>query len=198
MLSYAAQGGFLDGVTYLLEKHPDLAFLNDEDGSYPIHRACSSGNLHIVKKFISSFPHMKSVLNQKDQNILHIAAETGHDAIVRYLLGKKTNGMKSFVNVKDFEGNTPLHLAAFGKHLRVVYELTKCEAVDLEAQNNRQFTALDLAEKNDKEPTLNEVCSLLFIIINSMLVYLACKYNYKKAINYDAYMILLFDQLCSA
>lgn len=166
ILSYAAQIGFLDGVTYLLENHPELAYLNDEDGSYPIHKACTSGNIQVFEKLYSCFPNMKFVLNDKDQNLLHIAAKSGQDYIVKYLLDRQTNGMKGLINMKDSDGNTPLHLATLGKHPRVVYALTINKIVDLKAQNKHNLTALDLAEKNYKvEPTLDEVCSLFIIVL---------------------------------
>ncbi|CAO2815549.1 unnamed protein product [Amaranthus hypochondriacus] len=151
ILSYAAQIGYFDGVKYLIENYPDLAYQNDEDGSYPIHKACSSGNIEVVKELYSRLP------NNKDQNLLHIAAQSGQHHIVKYLLGREENGMKELINIKDCDGNTPLHLATLGKHSRVVYALTTNETVDLKALNNQQLTALDLAEKNYKEePTLDE------------------------------------------
>ncbi|XP_021749740.1 protein ACCELERATED CELL DEATH 6-like [Chenopodium quinoa] len=152
MLHYAAEIGFLEGVKFLLEKHPALVYKPDNDGFFPIHMACRGGNMEVIKHFFScswlrnNIVFMKHLSNSKDQNILHVAAGDGQDDVVKYLLGRPCNEVEEMINAKDIDGNTPLHLATMGYHFKVVFTLTSDERVMLMLQNMQGFTALDLTE----------------------------------------------------
>ncbi|KNA14019.1 hypothetical protein SOVF_109640 [Spinacia oleracea] len=141
-LSYAAYKGYIVGVQYLLKEFPDCAFKRDKDeeGSFPIHKAASGGNIKVIKELHNT----KRLLNRKEQNILHIAAASGKSKLVSYLL--KLQELEGLINLKDEDGNTPLHLATKGFHPRVVYILTRENRCKCELQNKDGLTALDLAE----------------------------------------------------
>lgn len=156
-LSYAAYTGFLEGVKYLLSNQSNfknIAFGPDEDGAFPIHSACSGGNVQVVKKLLSHSLEMMWLPNKKQQNILHVAAENGRAKVVNYILGLRDS--RSLINMKDKDGNTPLHLASMGKHAKVVYALTWDVRVNLRLQNNRFLTALDIAEDYGQVPSFEE------------------------------------------
>lgn len=156
-LSYAAFTGFLEGVRYLLRDNnfQNLAFRPDEDGSFPIHRACSGGNSTlVVKEFLDHSNNMMWLPNTKGQNILHVAAEAGKAKVVNYIL--RLPNSESLINMKDEDGNTPLHLASKGKHPKVIYALTWDDRVKLNLQNNHGLTALDVAEDYGQVPSFEE------------------------------------------
>uniref|UniRef100_A0A7C9ENL1 PGG domain-containing protein n=1 Tax=Opuntia streptacantha TaxID=393608 RepID=A0A7C9ENL1_OPUST len=156
-LSYAAYTGFLEGVKYLLSDElrlKNIAFGPDEDGAFPIHSACSGGNVQVVKKLLNHSHNMMCLLNGKQQSILHVAADSGRAEVVNYILGRPDS--ECLINMKDEDGNTPLHLASKGKHAKVVYALTWDVRVNLYLQNNEQETALDVAEYNGQVPSFEE------------------------------------------
>ncbi|KAK9733610.1 hypothetical protein RND81_04G078300 [Saponaria officinalis] len=150
-LSCAAFKGYLAAVRYLLEKFPHLAYKcdKDEDGSFPIHKACSGGHVKVMKELFKT----RHLLNRKGQNILHIAAAHGKAEVVFYLL--KIPELERLINRKDDRGNTPLHLAAEGFHPRVVYILT-CEPRMKQLCNKDGLTALDIAEIHAESPVAFE------------------------------------------
>ncbi|GAB2279536.1 hypothetical protein Dimus_014181 [Dionaea muscipula] len=55
-------------------------------------------------------------------------------------------GIDRSINLRDEDGNTSLHLAIVGGHLKVVRTLSLDERVDLSLQNKRGMNALDEAE----------------------------------------------------
>ncbi|KAK9733613.1 hypothetical protein RND81_04G078700 [Saponaria officinalis] len=150
-LSYAAFKGYLAAVRYLLEKFPHLAYKcnKDEDGSFPIHKACSGGHVKVIKELYKT----RHLLNREGQNILHVAAAHGKAEVVSYLL--KIPELERLINLKDDRGNTPLHLAAKGFHPRVVYILTR-EPRMKQLLNKDGLTALDVAEIHAESPSTFE------------------------------------------
>ncbi|KAK9665110.1 hypothetical protein RND81_14G091100 [Saponaria officinalis] len=143
--------GYLAAVRYLLKKFPHLAYEcnKDEDGSFPIHKACSGGHVKVMKELYKT----RHLLNRKGQNILHVAAAHGKAEVVSYLL--KTPELERLINLKDDRGNTPLNLAAKGFHPRVVYILT-CEPRMKQLRNKDGLTALDIAEILTESPSTFE------------------------------------------
>ncbi|CAL9012565.1 unnamed protein product [Prunus brigantina] len=142
-LHYAASTGYLEGVSFFLDKCPsDQA---DTSGFLPIHSASSKGYDKIVEELLRHFPASKELPNSDGQNILHLAAKFGKHALVNYFL-REGNGFQMLINQQDKEGNTPLHLATIYRHPRVVKYFTWEKKTNLMVLNNEGMTALDIAE----------------------------------------------------
>jgi len=73
---------------------------------------------------------------------LHNAAVLGDTKAVRELL---QGADREYLNERDEDGNTPLHLAAMEGHLPVVKALLNKGGIDTSAENNDGETANDLA-----------------------------------------------------
>ncbi|KAK9735703.1 hypothetical protein RND81_04G221200 [Saponaria officinalis] len=113
-LSYAANKGYLDEVTYLLTNFPESTEKNDKDGSYPIHKAVGGGHISIIEAFYKHCPQTLHHIDQKGRNVLHIAVRYGRDDIFTYLT-KELKMDASFSNLKDNEGKTFMD---YGKALK--------------------------------------------------------------------------------
>ena len=102
---------------------------------------------------------MIELLTVEGRNILHVAAMNGKAKMVAYMLNRHDLKVEMLINNKDRNGNTPLHLAAKGKHPMVVSMLTWDKRVDLKALNKEGKKALDIALNcRRKNPSLREVC----------------------------------------
>jgi ankyrin repeat protein len=64
-------------------------------------------------------------INAQGQNILHVAAKSGRNCVVKYILGKKDLDLDILLNSKDKNGNTALHLASMNLHPDVIVSLTR-------------------------------------------------------------------------
>ena len=119
---------------------------------YPLHDACTQGNLKAVQKLLVDYEQMPSVIkkivNANDnykRTPLHITAKKGHLPIVKYLVS-----MGAYVNAKNSFGLTPLHDAAIQGKLGVVKLLIEfCSKkgilFDLNIRDNKGYLAQDLA-----------------------------------------------------
>ncbi|QCD96155.1 ankyrin [Vigna unguiculata] len=145
-LHYAASMGYLNGVECLLQNCDTCNMERDKNGFYPLHMASACGHIEVVKKLLQNFPNPIEIIDKKGRNIVHIAAIMGQFDVVRYIL-QDANGVKDMINSKDYDGNTPLHLAASHCHPKIVQALTWDTRVNLNLLNNNNQSALDAFEQ---------------------------------------------------
>ncbi|MFN9905317.1 MAG: ankyrin repeat domain-containing protein [bacterium] len=71
---------------------------------------------------------------------LHLACIRGHTPIARDLISKGSNK-----NIKDFDGNTPLHYASEFGHFEIIIFLIKEADVDASIKNKFGYAPSDIA-----------------------------------------------------
>ncbi|KAF8010566.1 hypothetical protein BT93_J1261 [Corymbia citriodora subsp. variegata] len=149
-LHLAAYVNYVDGVKFLVNEFTSSAIEYDKEGYLPIHVACKMGHLETIKHLLQHWPDPEELLNFKEgQNILHVAAKYGRASIVKYILSNPE--LEELINVKDKEGNTPLHLATLQWQPEVLLSLTRDNKVDLKLVNNSNLTALDIVDEQLKK-----------------------------------------------
>ncbi|KAL0846291.1 hypothetical protein Bca101_019537 [Brassica carinata] len=147
-LAFAASIGYDIGVEHMLTRSgssTQIAYIKNEDGSFPIHSACIASRNSALKVILKHHPDTIEMLNSQGQNVLHVAAENGNAGAVGYLLRKAD--IRWLINEQDVEGNTPLHLASINSHPKVVSPFIDDSRVDLKVLNHKGFTTLDAAEE---------------------------------------------------
>ncbi|KAL3509396.1 hypothetical protein ACH5RR_028797 [Cinchona calisaya] len=143
-LHYAASMGYLNEVRFILNQCPPSAIEKDKRGFLPIRWASIEGHVAVIKELLLHCPEPRELLDQNGRSILHFAAKNGKHEVVRYIL--KDKQYEELVNMKDRQGNTPLHLAAMHWHPKIVSALTWNSRVNLALENDEGMTALDAAE----------------------------------------------------
>ncbi|XP_042496827.1 protein ACCELERATED CELL DEATH 6-like [Macadamia integrifolia] len=131
------------------QKDNHIAHQKDNQGLYPIHIAAKRDNLDIIKAIVDYLPGAIKTLNNEDQNVIHLAAKSGSEKLVSYMLHPKSNLFHDkLLNAKDIKGNTPLHLAVLHSHPNVVNILLwDRKKIDMTIENDERLTARDIAEK---------------------------------------------------
>ncbi len=109
---YAAKGN-VEGLKKLFEKeaNPDQA---DSKGRTPLGIAAQKGQLKAVEFLLAAGAGINAPTNNKKQTALLLAAEAGHEAVVRYLLNNKADA-----SATDKCNNRALQFAIWNKHAKV-------------------------------------------------------------------------------
>ncbi|KAK4478267.1 hypothetical protein RD792_017554 [Penstemon davidsonii] len=145
-IHYAVSLGDLEKVLYLIDKDASIAAQRDNNGLFPIHVAAIGGHVDIINLLLQYLPDPSELLDTYGCNILHHAAKSGRYNVVQYILNNP--GFMELINMKDEQGNVPLHLATFNWHPKIVSALTWDNRVDVKLVNHEGMTALDIAESN--------------------------------------------------
>ncbi|MDH4272687.1 MAG: ankyrin repeat domain-containing protein, partial [Candidatus Aminicenantes bacterium] len=117
-----------------------LLFLALSASADEIHDAVRSGDLEKVKTLLQSHNDWLNSTDQNEKTPLHLALESGHADIARYLIEQSAD-----INLKDKDKASPLHNAAYLGNLEIVDLLLKKGAASLNEGNFRGQTPLHFA-----------------------------------------------------
>lgn len=136
----------MNGTTeLLLEANESSAYHPDKNGSFPIHVAASMGRLEVIKILLSKCGISCADLRDKQgRTFLHVAVEKRRHNIVAFAC--REPWLAPFLNMQDYDMNTPLHLAVTVGDLKIFANLMRNQQVCLNMANNKGQTPLDISE----------------------------------------------------
>ena len=108
-LCIAASSGRYDKIEFLLKLKQD-PLVCDWDGNTFLHHAAMNDKYEVIEKFNNSIPI--DTQNKRGNTPLHVACSKGFDKTVGTLLKYKAKA-----DIKNNEGETALHVAAYSKHI---------------------------------------------------------------------------------
>ncbi|XP_059317532.1 ankyrin repeat-containing protein At5g02620-like isoform X2 [Lycium ferocissimum] len=120
-LHYAVKLGLKEVVSDMLGWNKSLAYLpagNENDWTTAIHIAAGEVDTlyvtNVLSELLQHCPDCWEMLDSRGQNALHVAVMNGQAVLLLTLL--KSENWGSLVDEPDNDGNTPMHLLAFGKY----------------------------------------------------------------------------------
>ena len=105
---------------------------NNVSGQTPLHIACKTGHVHIVKTLLEYIPFEQAfrVCNCFKQTLLHVACTEKKDTVVNLLVSKAmTSHLSWMCNVRDTAQCIPLHYACQNNSLEIVQTIADATAV---------------------------------------------------------------------
>ncbi|KAI8525330.1 hypothetical protein RHMOL_Rhmol13G0222400 [Rhododendron molle] len=109
-LHLASAQGHDEIVKLLLVKvGPEICLIRDRDGRNPLHIAAVKGKISALEEFVRSCPEAARVRVDRSDTILHLCVKHNQWKSLEKLLDIVQG--QDFVDAKDNDGNTILHLA---------------------------------------------------------------------------------------
>ncbi|XP_058746093.1 uncharacterized protein LOC131618961 [Vicia villosa] len=110
-------------VSKLVGINKDLVRVKGRKGLTPLHMACQNGEFELVCTFLVACPDSIEDVTVRGESALHIAAKMGNHGVLQFLLGwlhvNCRRGAKKLkwemLNLRDYEGNTALHISALSR-----------------------------------------------------------------------------------
>ncbi|XP_071090384.1 uncharacterized protein [Haliotis cracherodii] len=142
VLHLACQCGDENIVALFLSAKADICAL-DAHGDTPLHTSCQEGHINVLKLLLLH-GGMLDCVNKQGQTVLHIASASGQPSLPDILeVVADKDALKRALCVKDWEGNTPIHVAAGVNWSEDMNHLVK--VADVSMRNNVNQTALHIA-----------------------------------------------------
>ena len=158
-LHYASFRGNIKIINLLIENHADVNALTS-NGLNMIHKAAQGNKPSAIVYFNKKYNMDLESTDENKMTALHLAASSGMDNSVIYLLSLGVNP-----NLQDKNGYTALHYAVKNNQIRIIKKLLQKGADKYIKENLKKYTAVMMANKNPEILAIfrkKGVCEKLF------------------------------------
>ncbi|KAG6721295.1 hypothetical protein I3842_03G106600 [Carya illinoinensis] len=145
-LHLACAEGHTQIVKALLQANADICLVPDQEGRIPLHLAAMRGHMDVIKELLTAQPQSTFLANLDGYNVLHLCVQYSSLDALKLLVESATND--DFVNSKDNDGNSILHLATMLGQTKTIKYLLSIPEIRRKANaiNRIGNTALDVSE----------------------------------------------------
>ncbi|KAG8375720.1 hypothetical protein BUALT_Bualt10G0129800 [Buddleja alternifolia] len=140
-LHLASAKGHVEIVRALLSVNPRMCLARDRNGLTPLHLAAQKGRVEVMTELLHAEPDAARLTLYGGENILHLCVK--HYQLEALKLLVSTISETEFVNAKDNDGNTVLHLAVADKQVETINFLLTVAAIEVNSLNLNGKTPRD-------------------------------------------------------
>ncbi|KAL0330667.1 UNVERIFIED_CONTAM: hypothetical protein Sangu_1612200 [Sesamum angustifolium] len=142
-LHLASAKGHVNIVKELVSADSSMCFKLDGDGRSPLHLAAIKGRTVVLEELLRAEPEAAAVLTGGGESCLHLCVKYNRLEAMKVFLHCLQRDDR-FVDWKDQDGNTVLHLAVAKKQIEIVRYVRENTRIETDARNANGLTALDL------------------------------------------------------
>lgn len=139
VVHFANEGGSFPVVKWLFDHHVDFN-VTDNGGVLPIHLACASGNISLVRFLVDTVKQQLDRASNLGWSPIHYAAQSGNVDLFKYLLE-----LKLPLGLRDVAGWQPIHVAFANGHLPLIEYLYSLDPLMIHRQTNHNWYPLHCA-----------------------------------------------------
>ncbi|XP_017232772.2 uncharacterized protein LOC108206862 isoform X1 [Daucus carota subsp. sativus] len=139
------------GIIIEAQKTYGHGFIYPDKTSTPFHIAVQKGYVSTMKLLLKLWPSSSSAyidVDKNGRNILHLAALQNGKEMIQCILKYCPQINKEFVNKKDEDGNTPLHLLIRGGCF--IPEFLRYQGLDIKIANEKRWIPRDMLYFQDQ------------------------------------------------
>ncbi|KAH6803193.1 hypothetical protein C2S51_034639 [Perilla frutescens var. frutescens] len=148
-LHLAAAKGHAAVVKELLSVGGEVGFARNADGRTALHVAAIKGRTAVLAEMVRVKPELTQVLTDRGETGLHLCAKWDRVEALK-VLAEEMSRDGEFLNWKDCEGNTALHIAITKKNLQIIEYLVALNGLQPNALNKSRLTALDVLRQSPR------------------------------------------------
>ncbi|CAK9172674.1 unnamed protein product [Ilex paraguariensis] len=149
-LHVAAAKGYVEIVKELLVVNPDMGFVLDHSGRTPLHLAAIKGRVGVLTELIRVKPEATRKLTRWGETCLHLCVKYNRLEALKVLV-ESLKKDDQFVNWKDENGSTILHLAVANKQVEIIKFLLIYTGIEINTRNAKGSTAIDILSQGPRD-----------------------------------------------
>ena len=155
---------------------------DDAIGNTPLHEACRSANVEVVKLLVDELQCDQNIQNEEGELPLHITCSQGSLEMAKLVSNCSVNCQTKY------ERNTPLHIACENEALEAVKFLVKMKDCDVTLANGKDEVPLHIACSKSTLEMVKLVTNSFVISIRNYdgntPLHIACKYGRVEFVRY--------------
>ncbi|KAF5947720.1 hypothetical protein HYC85_013677 [Camellia sinensis] len=161
-MHFSSEDGLVPVVKALAELTVGLCHVRDNNSRTPLHVAALKGREEVVRTLVMACPESLKRMTSLQETALHLALKQKQYGAFEVLMKEiQKHKQEELLNWKDHEGNTLLHIATSHKQPQIVQLILNSTEVQVNLQNMKGFTALDLLNQNFSDSIDNDISQLL-------------------------------------
>ncbi|KAK9683790.1 hypothetical protein RND81_10G164600 [Saponaria officinalis] len=125
-----------------------MCLARDVDGLNPVHVSTIRGQVHVIDEILKVVPQAARERTNAGVTVLHLCVKHFQIDALMFLINVVDDA--EVLNLRDFDGNTILHLAVATKQPEMVKFLAKIKKMEKNAINTNGLTAMDIHIRSKK------------------------------------------------